>query len=178
MQRLCNEVYVLFYKWIQLEIRFNVQEIKLMFELLLKGDKRFVRYCPQNIENDIFELEKILIQVNDNQKKMLYSFILSCVDLYVYDSIKDHKKILQMDILYYRSVLSQYFVVNYLDNNLNVANFKSFKEEMFQIGAIIKQFYETSEEEKRNIISNMIHSKITELFNRYNFIYSLPPCCL
>ena len=178
MIRLCNEIYILFYKWIELEIRINIKELKEMFTLLLNGDKRYIRYCPESIEKDIFVLEKILSNSDPKHKQILLSFIYCCIDLYSYDSIKEHKKIIQMDMLYYKSVISQYFIINFLDSSLNPSKFNSFKNEFYQIGVIIKQYYEAKEDDKKKAITNILTSKVTELFNRYNFVYSLPPCCL
>lgn len=178
MKRLCNEIYVLFYKWIQLEIKLNIKELKEMFALLLNGDKRYIRYCPESIEKDIFILEKILSNSDPKYNQMLLSFIYCCIDLYSYDSIKEHKKIIQMDMLYYKSVISQYFVIKFLDGNLNPSKFNSFKNEFYQIGTIIKQYYEIKEDDKKKAIKNILTSKVTEMFNRYDFAYSLPPCCL
>lgn len=178
MKKLCNEIYVLFYKWIQLEIRLNIKDLKIMFNLLLQGDKRYIRYCPESIEKDIFSLENIINKSEEKYRKMLLYFIFCCIDLYTYDVIKEHKKIIQMDMIYYKSVISQYFVSNFLNGTLNNSKYTSFKNELYQIGVIIKQYYEIKEEEKKITISNIISSKTNELFKRYNFIYSLPPCCL
>lgn len=178
MKKLFNEIYVMFYKWIDMKIKLNVKDLKNMFSLLIQGDKRYIRYCAESIENDIFALEKIIANMPSKYKKMLFNFIICCIDLYTYDSITEHKKIIQMDMLYYKSVLSQYFVSKFLDGTLDKIKFSSFKEEFYQIGVIINQYYKISEEEKKITIAAMIRSKTTELFKRYNLMYSLPPCCL
>lgn len=178
MKQLCNEIYVLFYKWIQLEIRLNVKDLKTMFNLLIQGDRRYIRYCPESIEKDIFILENVLANSKGKYNKMLLSFIFCCIDLYCYDSLKEQKKIIQMDMLYYKSVIAQYFVSNFLNGTLNITKYNSFKNELYQMGVVIKQYYEIKEEDKKITISNMITSKTNELFKRYNLIYSLPPCCL
>lgn len=176
MKQLLNEIYILFYKWIELEIRLNVKEIKMMFELLFKGDKRFIRYCPESIEKDIFVIEKILVKAPDKYKRIIYMFCLNCLDIYSYDVIKEHKKIIQMDMIYYKAAISQYFIVNMLDGTFIPSKYNEFKAEFYQIGVIIKQYYDNKEEDKKATIANIVKSKTSELFTRYNLVYSLPPC--
>lgn len=177
MKKFCNEIYVLFYKWIQMGIKLNVKELKEMFRLLLEGDKRYIRYCPESIENDIFNLEILIQKTPEKYKKIMLNFINCCIDLYIYDSITEHKKIIQMDMLYYKSAISQYFVNKFLDGTLNSTDFTSFKNEFYQIGVVINQYYQNVEDGKKAIISNIVKSKTNELYKRHNFLYSLPPCC-
>ena len=173
-----NEIYIMFYKWIELNIKLNIKDLRDMFTLLIQGDKRYIRYCDERIEKDIFALEKVLTSMPDKYKKLFYNLIICCIDLYTYDSITEHKKILQMDMLYYKYIISRYFIDGYRSGNLDKTKFSSFKDEFYQIGVIIKQYYQNKEEEKKSTIANMIKSKTAELFKRHQLTYSLPPCCM
>ncbi|MDU2121926.1 MAG: hypothetical protein E7E64_05265 [Clostridium celatum] len=176
MKQLCNEIYVLFYKWIQIGIKLDSKDLKNMFALLLNGDKRYIRFCPESIEKDIFPLEQIFSKCPEKYKKTLIGFISCCIDVYNFDSIKVHKKVLEMDALYYKASLAQYYIVNFLNASLDINTFTSFKKELYQIGVVINKYYSFKDENQKLIISKMIKSKTDELFRRYNFDYSLPIC--
>ena len=49
MNKLLNEVIVMFYKWIELNIVIKEEDLTNMFSMLLSGDKRYIRYCPESI---------------------------------------------------------------------------------------------------------------------------------
>ena len=176
MKQLCNEIYVLFYKWIQIGIKLDSNKLKNMFALLLTGDKRYIRFCPESIEKDIFPLEQILSKCPEKYKKTLIGFISCCIDVYNFDSINERKKVLELDAIYYKSTIAQYYIENFLNGSLDINKFTSFKKELYQIGVVINKYYTFKDEKQKLIISKMIKSKTAELFNRYNFTYPLPLC--
>lgn len=178
MNKFLNEIYILFYKWIDLGIILNIKDMRIMFEKLFKGEKSYIRHCPEEIEKDIFIIEKILANCPSKQKQLMYFFCQSCLDIYSYDVISEHKKMIQMDMVYYKAAVSQYFIVSILNGTFSPQKYNEFKKEFYQIGVVIKQFYENKEEDKKLTIANIVKSKTTELFSRYKFDYSLPPCSI
>lgn len=170
-----NEIFVQFYEWIEKGVKLDHTEITKLFQLLFAGDRRFIRYCPENIEEDIFVLEDILKDFSDEDKKTSLTFILSCINVYAFDSIIEKKKSLELDILYYKAAISQYYIEHIL-NKEDLTNFNVFKKEFFQIGTLINNFYKCRTDMEKNSIILMLKSKTLDLFKRYEFKYSLPIC--
>lgn len=178
MQIFLNELFVMFYKWIELDLKLNVSNLKGMFELLiLKDDQRYIRLLDERIENDIFSIQKVIKNIPNEYRKFIFNFIICCIDLYIYDSI-EVKNNLQMNMLYYKYILSKYFIDEVLNGSFNKNKYSSFKDEFYQIGVIINQYYNTTELNKKETILSIIKSKASELFKRYKVAYCLPPCTL
>ena len=171
-----NEIFVGFYKWIQLDLKLEQANLKKLFELLITKDKTFIEHCPETIKKDIVVLESLMnsLSINENERKGILDFIDCCIDLYLYE-ISNKTNELEADILYYKATISQYYI-NGTFNILDMNKFIDFKKEFFQIGVQISNFYKSTADE-RKVISQIIKSKTEELFNRYGFQYYLPICC-
>lgn len=173
-----NTLYVQFYEWMEKDIDLDVKELKQMFDLLLKHDRRFIRYLSESIENDIFEIEKTIKNLSEEEVKQVYNFISCCLDVYVYDCIKLKVPNSNLDLLYYRSTLAHYYIKNVLDGTIDLEMFASFKKEFYQVGVIIGSFYKAKDRKQASVITDMIKSKTTELFKRFKLDYSLPLCTI
>lgn len=175
MNKFFNEIFVSFYKWIELDLNLDMKEVKLMFDLLIAKDRKFIRHCPEDIENDIFVIEKVINKstISEQQQKQFKNFISCCIDCYNFDKVKNKKQDIRLDLLYYKAALAQYYIFNLK----NIKTFISFKKEFYQIGVQIGTFYKIQEQNEREVIGKMIKSKTLELFKRFNFNYILPLCC-
>ena len=175
MNKLLNEVIVMFYKWIELNIVIKEEDLTNMFSMLLSGDKRYIRYCPESIEKDIFAFEKMILRTTKKQREEILLFIKHAIVCYKFDSLIKKETSVNNDILYYKSVNSNYYITNLLNGTLDMNKIKQFQRELYELGKLINKFYSCSNDDKQTIKS-MVKSKTSDIFKRYNFNYSYPIC--
>ena len=174
--QLLNEIFVLFYKWIELDVKISDKDLKELFILLFSNDRRYVRLVPLEIEEDIFVLEDILSKYSLEEKKEIFHFVKYCMYVYSFDKLKKKEKKLEVDVLYYRAAISQYSINNILNNTYNKEIFEKLKTEFFQLGTLMNNFYKSKIDDEKKSILLIIKSKIKDIFKRYNFEYSYPVC--
>lgn len=169
-----NEIYVILNTSVELDLKLNIEEFKIMIKKILISDKSYTDHCASELKKDINVLKDLLEAHSD--KENLYreaiTFINAFAEVLNYEKCSDNLIELEKDKLYYKAVLNNYFMEDYLINH-NKSRFSNFKKEFYQIGVLISTFYKGSSE----VIIKIIYAKVEELFCRYNFAYSLPECC-
>ncbi|MBS5926240.1 MAG: hypothetical protein ACLS2V_12855 [Clostridium paraputrificum] len=177
MYKILNEVLVMCYKHGGKKY-FNIQSIKKIFQLLLE-DEKYERVCPKEIEVEIKFLAKLIGQETflQQDKELILKFLENCFCLIGFENIPEKKADRMLDKAYYSATLSHFYIVNFLNHGGN-EKFESFKNEFYQVGCQIGQFYKLNEEEKKDTLKNLIKAKVDELFRRYNIYFYKPCCCM
>lgn len=169
---LCNEIFCAFAKWDENDVKLP-NNIKDIFNSLLNSDQEIINKVPK-LSEDIKYLSKFIVPINNIS--VVSKFVDSCINIYNYSKC-NKKGIKSNDITYYKAVLGQYYIESILiDNSLD--SYNKFQKEFYQIGSQINLVYKRMYDEEKNALISIIKAKVTELFNRYNFKYSLPCCCL
>lgn len=176
IQKFCYELHCLMYKWLELGVKLNTTNYPTMFKLLINGDDNYLRYCDKYIVNDMKVISKIIKKMPNNYKIIVYNVFVCTCDLYNFYSSYNEEKKKEMDILYYKAVISNFYMAK--KGMFNNKLFLDFRTEFYQIGVMINNYYQSNDLERQNVISKMIKSKIAELFNRYEYEYCMPNCTL
>lgn len=156
----------------------DYEGIRNNFDYLFNKDSQFLQCCDQCIKNDFLEIEKILEAENITEltdAKDIKDFADCCINIYIYDKA-EKSKTKELESLYYKAALSQYYVEEYLSNYKSFL-FPKFKNEFKQIGMLIGTFYNDNYGDENKTLIDIIKSKIEDLFKRYDFRYSYPLCC-
>lgn len=169
-----NEIYVILNILIEKNINVNFSEFKLMLHKIVDDNSTFIEHCPIDIQHEIQSLKSIIDKYSD--KKLLIieitKFINAFSSIYDFEQCNTDIPNIEKDKLYYKSVINSYYIFDLFTNNAE-SKFDNFKTEFYQIGVLIGKYYK----DDNTIVKDIITTKIRELFDRYNFNYSLPVCC-
>ncbi|MGG7060102.1 hypothetical protein ACQPUY_15750 [Clostridium nigeriense] len=169
-----NEIYVILNILIEKNININFSEFKLMIHKIIDNNSTFIEHCPMEIQYEIQSLKSIINKYSD--KKLLIIEITKFIN--AFSSISEYEQCntdipnIEKDKLYYKAVINSYYILDLFINN-EESRFDNFKNEFYQIGVLIGKYYN----DNNIIVKDIIYAKLQDLFNRYNFNYSLPVCC-
>lgn len=183
MLKFLHDFFTIVYGWVDKEIIITKEDALDIFKDILNEDESYDDYAPKRLLRDldyIFD-ELSCLELDNNKKKEIYSFIDSVLNMYCYDSIKNNKKSIKNDRLYYKCVLSEYYVLNTLNNTLDMSKFSSLKAELIQVGKLIDNYYKIYNSDREDVdtlysTNNYIKAKMDEIMNRYEFKTNYPFC--
>ncbi|MGL5086523.1 MAG: hypothetical protein ACRC68_12530 [Clostridium sp.] len=170
-----NEIYVILNLGLELNLNLNYAEFKIMIKKAIIKNNSYMDHCHSDLYNEIKVLKGLIDLYSDKEDLFneAMKFINAFAEVIKYEKCSIDIEKIEKDKLYYKAVLNNFYIEDVLINNKNQNSFEKFKKEFFEIGVLISKFYKGSNE----IIINMINSKVEDLFERYNFFYTLPECC-
>lgn len=169
-----NETFVILNTAVEENIIIDFFEFKLMINKIINSDSTYIEHCPVKLKKEIYFLKCIMDKFSDKNLLLteLTKFINAFSSIYEYEQCNNADSTIELDKLYYKSVINYYYILAILTNTYE-SSFNNFKNEFYQIGILIGKYYK----DNNNIVKDIIYAKLQELFIRYNFKYDFPTCC-
>lgn len=176
---LLHKIHLFLCESIEKNCLISFEDIGNMFAQIFNNDIRYIKYCPEALEESLIELSKELTNPSDDLKASLKILLVSFYAVHKFENLDKNSNAidsLKKDQLCFKAALGEFQIQCLLLGKMNA--YVKFKAEYMQIGQLMSQYYLKNNSENVSTIKSMIKSKLDDLYNRYEFSYPAPLCAV